>query len=74
MSREIKLGVIPGDGIGPEVIAHAVTALKLAAPQVSFAITEYDLGAKRYNATGQALTEQDLEALAKEDVLLLVAI
>ena len=74
MAKSVKLGVIPGDGIGPEVIAHAVTALELAAPDVTFEKTEYDFGAKRYNATGEALTEADLAALAKEDVLLLGAI
>jgi 3-isopropylmalate dehydrogenase len=74
LAKSVKLGVIPGDGIGPEVIAHAVTALELAAPDVTFEKTEYDFGAKRYNATGEALTEADLAALAREDVLLLGAI
>jgi 3-isopropylmalate dehydrogenase len=74
VATTIKLGVIPGDGIGPEVTKHAVRALELAAPNVTFIQTEYDFGAKRYNATGEALTEADLEALAKEDVLLLGAI
>ena len=74
MAKSVKLGVIPGDGIGPEVTVHAVRALELAAPQVTFIKTEYDFGAKRYNATGEALTDADLEELAKEDVLLLGAI
>jgi 3-isopropylmalate dehydrogenase len=74
VATTIKLGVIPGDGIGPEVTKHAVRALELAAPNVTFIQTEYDFGAKRYNATGEALTEADLEDLAKEDVLLLGAI
>ena len=74
MAKGVKLGVIPGDGIGPEVTKHAVRALELAAPNVTFIQSEYDFGAKRYNATGEALTEQDLEDLAKQDVLLLGAI
>ena len=74
MAKSVKLGVIPGDGIGPEVTVHAVRALELAAPQVTFIKTEYDFGARRYNATGEALTDADLEELAKEDVLLLGAI
>jgi 3-isopropylmalate dehydrogenase len=74
VSKTIKLGVIPGDGIGPEVTKHAVAALELAAPNVTFIQTEYDFGAKRYNATGEALTDTDLEELAKQDVLLLGAI
>lgn len=68
------LGVIPGDGIGPEVTKHAVRALELAAPDVTFIPTEYDFGARRYNQTGEALTEADLAELAKQDVLLLGAI
>ena len=74
MSKSVKLGVIPGDGIGPEVTAHAVRALELAAPGVTFIPTEYDFGARRYNQTGEALTEADLAELAKQDVLLLGAI
>ena len=74
MAKTVKLGVIPGDGIGPEVTKHAVAALELAAPDVTFIQTEYDFGARRYNATREALTDQDLEDLAKQDVLLLGAI
>jgi 3-isopropylmalate dehydrogenase len=74
LAKTVKLGVIPGDGIGPEVTKHAVAALELAAPNVTFIQTEYDFGARRYNATGEALTDQDLDDLAKQDVLLLGAI
>ena len=74
MAKTVKLGVIPGDGIGPEVTKHAVAALELAAPDVTFIQTEYDFGARRYNATGEALTDQDLDDLANQDVLLLGAI
>ena len=74
MAKSVKLGVIPGDGIGPEVTVHAVRALELAAPEVTFIKTEYDFGAKRYNATGEALTEVYLAELSKEDMLLLGAI
>jgi 3-isopropylmalate dehydrogenase len=74
VAKTVKLGVIPGDGIGPEVTAHAVRALELAAPDVDFQATFFDFGAKRYLATGEALTEQDLAELATQDVLLLGAI
>jgi len=74
VAKTVKLGVIPGDGIGPEVTKHAVAALELAAPEATFIQTEYDFGARRYNATGEALTDQDLDDLAKQDVLLLGAI
>lgn len=74
MARELKLGIIPGDGIGPEVISPAVAALELACKGIAFTKTQFDLGAKRYLETGEALTDNDLAELAKQDVLLLGAI
>ncbi|MET0934202.1 MAG: isocitrate/isopropylmalate family dehydrogenase, partial [Mycetocola sp.] len=49
MSRQVKLAVIPGDGIGPEVIAEAVKVLDAVTrdSDVSFDTTEFSLGATR---------------------------
>lgn len=74
MAKSLKLGVIPGDGIGPEVIRHALAALELAAPRINFEKTEFNFGARRYLATGTVLTDAELESLASQDVLLLGAI
>jgi 3-isopropylmalate dehydrogenase len=74
VSKTVKLGVIPGDGIGPEVTKHAVKALSLAAPNLSFDATEFDLGARRYLATGETLSDETLATLSEQDVLLLGAI
>lgn len=76
MSRQIDLGVIGGDGIGPEVTAIALEALNLATrgSGVEFKVTEYDLGAKRYLSTGETLSDKDLESLSKHDAILLGAI
>jgi 3-isopropylmalate dehydrogenase len=74
LAKSVKLGVIPGDGIGPEVIRHAVAALEQAAPRVSFDKTEFNFGARRYLATGTVITEAEMESLAAQDVLLLGAI
>jgi 3-isopropylmalate dehydrogenase len=74
LAKSVKLGVIPGDGIGPEVIRHAVAALEQAAPRINFEKTDYYFGAKRYLATGTILTDDELESLASQDVLLLGAI
>lgn len=74
MAKSVKLGVIPGDGIGPEVIRHALAALELAAPRINFEKTEFNFGARRYLATGTVLTDAELESLASQDVLLLGAI
>ena len=51
----MKLAVIPGDGIGPEVVAEAVKVLDTVLPGVEK--THYDLGAKRFHATGEVLPE-----------------
>ncbi|MFM8927586.1 MAG: 3-isopropylmalate dehydrogenase [Rhodoluna sp.] len=76
MSKEIDLGVIAGDGIGPEVTALALEAIQLATrgSGIDFVTTEYDLGARRYLATGEVLNDKDLESLSKHDAILLGAI
>ncbi|MEN9752516.1 MAG: hypothetical protein RL670_207, partial [Actinomycetota bacterium] len=76
MTRQYKIGVIPGDGIGPEVTKIALQAIELATRNsgVEFVTTEYDLGAKRYLATGETITDADLKNLQGHDALLLGAI
>ena len=54
----MKLAVIGGDGIGPEVISEALGVLTTLVPDV--AVTEYDLGARRYHRNGELLTDDDL--------------
>jgi 3-isopropylmalate dehydrogenase len=66
------LAVIPGDGIGPEVIAEAVKVLDAALPGSEQ--TSYDLGARRYHATGEVLPDSVLDELRAHDVILLGAI
>lgn len=68
----MKLAVIPGDGIGPEVIAEAVKVLDAVVPGVEK--TEYDLGSARYLRTGELLTDADLASLKDHDAILLGAI
>ena len=72
--NQINLAVIPGDGIGPEVTAVALECLTKALGDTKLQTTSYPLGSDRYLATGQALTDQDLEALAGHDAILLGAI
>ncbi|HTU73991.1 MAG TPA: 3-isopropylmalate dehydrogenase [Trebonia sp.] len=74
MASTIKLAVIGGDGIGPEVTAEALKVLRAAAPDVSFAVTDYDLGARLYHRTGQTLPETVLEEIRGQDAILLGAI
>jgi 3-isopropylmalate dehydrogenase len=76
MSRTLNLALIPGDGIGTEVVAEAVKVLTAIAPAADLEVvtTEYDLGAKRYNATGELLPEAVVEELRGYDAILLGAI
>jgi len=68
----VKLAVIAGDGIGPEVIGEAVKVLDAVVPGVEK--TSYDLGARRYHASGEVLPESVLGELRAHDVILLGAI
>jgi 3-isopropylmalate dehydrogenase len=68
----MKLAVIAGDGIGPEVIAEALKVLDVVLPGVEK--TTYDLGAKRYHATGETLPDGMTDELRAHDAILLGAI
>jgi len=76
MTRDFSLAVVPGDGIGPEVTAQAWAVLNLAAAShdVSFSAIEYDLGARRYHATGETLPDTVLAEIRRHDAILLGAI
>ena len=67
-----KLAVIPGDGIGPEVVAEALKVLDAVLPGVER--TTYDLGAACYARTGQALPDGVVDELRGHDAILLGAI
>jgi 3-isopropylmalate dehydrogenase len=68
----MRLAVIAGDGIGPEVIAEAVRVLDVVLPGVEK--TTYDLGARRYHATGETLPDGVVDELRGHDAILLGAI
>ncbi|MCL2092072.1 MAG: 3-isopropylmalate dehydrogenase [Micrococcales bacterium] len=70
----LDLAVIPGDGIGSEVVDQALLVLEAALGDRPLRTTEYDLGARRWHATGQTLTDEDLAALRQHDVILLGAV
>ena len=73
-SRTIRLAVIGGDGIGPEVVAEALKVLRAAAPEVSIDETSYDLGARRWHRTGETLPDAVLEEIKGHDAILLGAV
>ncbi|MFP7365577.1 3-isopropylmalate dehydrogenase [Corynebacterium callunae] len=68
----MKLAVIGGDGIGPEVTAEALKVLNVVRDDIE--TTDYDLGARRYLKNGELLTDADLESLREHDAILLGAI
>src|SRR6195952_5611578 len=72
MTSALKLAVIAGDGIGPEVIGEALEVLDVVLPGVEK--TEYDLGARRYHATGETLPDGIVDELRGHDAILLGAI
>ncbi|MFW0182559.1 3-isopropylmalate dehydrogenase [Rothia sp. CCM 9417] len=72
----INLAVIPGDGIGPEVVAQAQRVLTHAAEldQIAVTATEYPLGADHWLATGETLSEETKAKLATHDAILFGAV
>src|ERR1700677_3097860 len=74
-SRTIRLAVVGGDGIGPEVVAEALKVLRAATPEnVSIEETTYDLGARRWHRTGETLPDAVLEEIRCHDAILLGAV
>ena len=76
MMQTIKLAVIPGDGIGKEVVPEGLKVLDriLEGTGIEIQSTAFDLGAERWHRTGQALTDDDLEAIKEHDAILLGAV
>src|SRR5690554_7883217 len=75
MPRTISLAVIAGDGIGPEVTAEAVKVLSaVVADDVTVTSTDFPFSARHFLETGEILTDDDLDALAKHDAILLGAV
>jgi 3-isopropylmalate dehydrogenase len=71
-----KLAIIPGDGIGPEVVLEGIKVLDVIAAKhgLTFEKSEYELGAKYWHKTGEVLPDAVLADLAKADVILLGAV
>jgi 3-isopropylmalate dehydrogenase len=68
----MRIAAVPGDGIGPEVVAEARKVLAVVLPAAE--VTEYDLGAARYLRTGEVLPDSVLAELAEHDAILLGAV
>ncbi|HEX9909115.1 MAG TPA: 3-isopropylmalate dehydrogenase [Thermoplasmata archaeon] len=71
-----KIGVIPGDGIGPEVIREARKVIDAVAEtrNVSLEYEEFPNGAGHYLKTGEVLSDETIQRLSKKDSILMGAI
>ena len=76
MTRTLSLALIPGDGIGHEVVPEAVKVLDAIAGSAGLDVTyaPIDLGSRRYNATGDLLPGGVVEELREHDAILFGAI
>ena len=74
--KKYNIGVIPGDGTGPEVVEESVKVLKAVSKKHNFQmdLEYYDLGGDRYLKTGEVLTDNDIEKIKTRDAVLLGAI
>jgi len=71
-----RIAVIPGDGVGPEVIREGVKVLQAASELmgVELSFEEFPYGGEYYLKTGHLLEEEDLKELSKFDALYLGAV
>ncbi|MCH8297452.1 MAG: tartrate dehydrogenase [Chloroflexi bacterium] len=77
MMAEYKLAVIPGDGVGLEVIAEGRKALEAVAGVtggLSFQFTEFPWGSEFYRETGQLMPDDGIETLKGFDAILFGAV
>jgi 3-isopropylmalate dehydrogenase len=76
MTKTYQIGVIPGDGTGPEVTAEGLKVLTAVSEKssVKFEFTHYDLGGERYLKTGEILPDSAIQELGRLDAIYLGAI
>ncbi|MEA3369417.1 MAG: 3-isopropylmalate dehydrogenase [Candidatus Ratteibacteria bacterium] len=71
-----KIAVIPGDGIGPEIIQEGIKVIKAAGVRlgIKYEFVNYDLGGERYLKSGEILPEDVLSELKEMDAIYLGAV
>jgi 3-isopropylmalate dehydrogenase len=76
MMHSYKIGVIKGDGIGPEIVDEAIKVLDAVAPveKINFEYDEFLLGGAAIDATGVPLPEETIQGVKKVDAVLFGAI
>src|SRR6187431_2538697 len=72
MAQTFRIALLPGDGIGPDVVAEAVKVLRAVAPD-TLEYTELSVGATEYLRSGDPLPPATFERLKEFDAILLGA-
>ncbi len=72
--RAYRIGVIPGDGTGPEVVREGLKVLDAVRDGFATEAVVFDLGADRYLRTGEVLPDEELERLRAMDAIFLGAV
>jgi len=72
--RRYRVGVIPGDGTGPEVVREGLKVLHAVEEGFTVDLVDLDLGGERFLRTGEVLPDAELEALRGMDAIYLGAI
>ncbi|QPC41964.1 tartrate dehydrogenase [Kaustia mangrovi] len=75
-SRHYSVALVPGDGIGTEVIPEAVRALEATAKTHGFSLdfTDFDWSCERYHKTGRFMPEDGMDEVKRHDAILLGAV
>ena len=74
--KKYNIGVIPGDGTGPEVVAESIKVLKAAGKKFGFEtdLEYFDFDGTRYLKTGVVLEDSDIDKVRTKEAVLLGAI
>jgi len=76
VTRSHRIGVIPGDGTGPEVVREGLKVLEAVRRSDGFGVelVEFDLGGERFLRTGEVLPAEELARLKEMDSIFLGAV
>jgi 3-isopropylmalate dehydrogenase len=69
-----RIGVLPGDGTGPEVVREGLKVLDAVRDGFGVELEEFDLGGERFLRTGEVLPDAELEAIRGKDAVFLGAV
>ena len=76
MKKDLKIALIPGDGIGKEVVPEGIRVLEKASKKhkINLKWTEFDWSCETYLKTGRMMPEDGIEQLRNFDAIYLGAV